>query len=219
MEKEYKSGDKVMVEFEVLANQHDGVVAKTELGGYNVWLPYRSIEQPFEPREMMIWNDDAMLASKEKVVGIFQGRYMYQNGLGTFISVKNAKELPKELEIGKVYKNSVGALVYHTGNRKGWGFTCVGMFDRYLTMPETNTSWEEYPLEQFEQHLVTEAKIRGYEKGVWIDRKIIDIDNNRRIVRLGSSNPFVEITEGDVNIFTEDDIKIFKNGIWTKIIE
>lgn len=98
MEKVFKIGDKLVYSFEVEDMTGDYVYGN----GFNFHKDsdnIKHVEKPFEPREMIVWDDNKYCTSKEKVIGMFNGRFIADIGGGDWYVYKNAKEIEEETEI------------------------------------------------------------------------------------------------------------------------
>lgn len=96
-----KKGDKVTIEFTITELGGDTVMCQTKSGG-KFGFSYNSIEPPFEPRVMLVWNSKEVKV-KRKVLDKWRGYFVADMGLGAKpILYMYAEELPKELEPKKI---------------------------------------------------------------------------------------------------------------------
>lgn len=220
MEKEFKVNDEVYVKTKVNhIHISDEMAVVNMKHGSNPWVNFSDLkhaEPEFIPREMMVWNKDGDIAQKRFISGIFDGWYMYKEEWGGYYSYRNAKEMPQELENGKVYQ--LGDIIaYKKDKRAGFGFDKNGFFSTEELI-SFNGDWQPYHIEDFKKLLIAEAEKRGFKSKTWIDRKELGFEKKYyRILRIQSDVEF-SFNESGVSIFANGFL-IFKNGTWAKIID
>lgn len=221
MKKEFTVGNKVIIEAEVVSIQQNtiGIRLADRTGiDYHSKSYVKHIEPEFIPRRMLCWIDIEECASDELVIGMFDGKYLTKTANGNIYGYKNAKDLPKQLENGNVYKNSIGSIVYKTGEKSCFGFNAVG---KYVVSDDCfidKNDWQPYGIEDFKILLIAEAKKRGFKSDIWIECKELVTYKRFTYKYIDDDNFSWYNGNTDMNLLLNGQC-IFKNGIWAKIID
>jgi len=74
MKKEFKKGDKVIIEAIVTEDPKFDIIYCENNSGNTIGYSSKSLkhaEPEFVPREMMVWNNSENCATKRKIIGVF----------------------------------------------------------------------------------------------------------------------------------------------------
>ena len=226
MKKEFKKGDKVLIETTIAKEWSDYNTLGVNAGTDNIaWIDARIVkhaEPEFIPRDMMVWNNSENCATKRKIIGVFGTYLLTENEDGGINGYRYGKEIPKEvkLEAGKWYKSlrAEKTLFFMTSKDdcqfNGYGIQYDGNWTNNAFIIKDKNRLIEATDQEVESALIDEAKKRGFKEGVYF--KTASFTGNKFFITnsLKYNSEYNVISQSGAG-----EGQIFNNGIWAKIIE